>query len=343
MPTRSALCISPPSTIWKSPFNRLFSRSEGRSSGSDDFDPAGPRSVSLGGGPGPERLAAIRGAPGRGLHRPFPPPAAAAGACRAQDGGSGVPSAHGDARARRRPRRPAPSVDSSRPKLVLLRPTDDAAAADVDDSDGGHYERVGVLDRPEPACVPEVSADLSAFRREQARRRCTMLLRCLCGVAISTGLIGMLAGDAPRLGLHRPLRAGRPRPGRTHGLRQGARGGAAPPPARGPGTRPVGGGATSIRRRPAIPVPGTTTTTSRSPGSQHADWQRPAPDAAGAAPGGPRSPTILGVAGGVAQLAERYVRNVEAVGSNPITSTRKPRSAGWGYRSRPFDEASVAD
>ena len=26
--------------------------------------------------------------------------------------------------------------------------------------------------------------------------------------------------------------------------------------------------------------------------------------------------------GGVAQLAERYVRNVEAVGSNPITSTR---------------------
>ncbi len=88
----------------------------------------------------------------------------------------------------------APAVDSSRPKLVLLRPTDDAAAADVDDGDGAHYERIGVLDRPEPACVPEVSADLSAFRREQARRRCTMLLRCLCGVAISTGLIGMWPG-----------------------------------------------------------------------------------------------------------------------------------------------------
>lgn len=87
-----------------------------------------------------------------------------------------------------------PSVDSSRPKLVLLRPTDDAAAADVDDVDGAHYERIGVLDRPEPACVPEMSADLSAFRREQARRRCTMLLRCLCGVAISTGLIGMWPG-----------------------------------------------------------------------------------------------------------------------------------------------------
>ena len=30
--------------------------------------------------------------------------------------------------------------------------------------------------------------------------------------------------------------------------------------------------------------------------------------------------------GGVAQLAERYVRNVEAVGSNPITSTERPSS-----------------
>ncbi len=43
-----------------------------------------------------------------------------------------------------------------------------------------------------------------------------------------------------------------------------------------------------------------------------------------AAPEGLRRPTILGAAGGVAQLAERYVRNVEAVGSNPITSTKGP-------------------
>ena len=43
-----------------------------------------------------------------------------------------------------------------------------------------------------------------------------------------------------------------------------------------------------------------------------------------AAPEGLRRPTILGGAGGVAQLAERYVRNVEAVGSNPITSTKSP-------------------
>ena len=88
----------------------------------------------------------------------------------------------------------APAVDSSRPKLVLLRPTADGATADVDDSDGCHYERVGVLDSPEPVCLPEVGVDLRAFRREQARRRCTMLLRCLGGVAISTGLIGVFPG-----------------------------------------------------------------------------------------------------------------------------------------------------
>ena len=88
----------------------------------------------------------------------------------------------------------APTVDSSRPKLVLLRPTANAAAADVDDGEGGHYERIGVLDRPEPACLPEEGADLPAFRREEARRRCTTLLRGLCGVALSTALIGIWPG-----------------------------------------------------------------------------------------------------------------------------------------------------
>jgi hypothetical protein len=85
-------------------------------------------------------------------------------------------------------------LDSSRPKLVLLRPTDDAAAADVDGDDGSHYERVGVLDRPEQACLPEMRVAPPSFRREQARRRCTMLLRCLAGVAIATGLIGLFPG-----------------------------------------------------------------------------------------------------------------------------------------------------
>lgn len=89
---------------------------------------------------------------------------------------------------------PPPSVDGSRPKLVLLRPADGAGTADVADDHGGRYERVGVLDRPEPACVPEVGADLGSLRREQARRRCTMLLRCLGGVALSTALIGLFPG-----------------------------------------------------------------------------------------------------------------------------------------------------
>jgi hypothetical protein len=88
----------------------------------------------------------------------------------------------------------SPSPDSSRPKLVLLRPTEDASAADVDDDGGCHYERVGVLDRPEPACLPEVGADLRAFRRDEARRRCSILLRCLGGIAVSTGIIGLWPG-----------------------------------------------------------------------------------------------------------------------------------------------------
>ncbi len=86
------------------------------------------------------------------------------------------------------------AVDSSRPKLVLLRPTEDAASADVDGSDGSHYERVGVLEPPDPVWLPEVSATPPSFRREQARRRCTVLLRCLGGVALSTGLIGLFPG-----------------------------------------------------------------------------------------------------------------------------------------------------
>ena len=86
---------------------------------------------------------------------------------------------------------PVSTVDTARPKLVLLRPTADATTADVDDRDGGHYERIGVLDRPEPACVPPGGADVRVFRRQQARRRCTTLLRCLGGVAISTAVIGI--------------------------------------------------------------------------------------------------------------------------------------------------------
>jgi hypothetical protein len=51
-----------------------------------------------------------------------------------------------------------------------------------------------VLDRPETVCLPEAAAAPPSFRRAQARRRCTVLLRCLGGVAISTGLLGLIPG-----------------------------------------------------------------------------------------------------------------------------------------------------
>jgi hypothetical protein len=92
------------------------------------------------------------------------------------------------------PPEPRQLADSSRPKLVLLRQTTDADAADIADDEGCHYERVGVLDRPEPLCLPETGADWPSVRREQARHRCTVFLRCLTGVALSTALIGLFPG-----------------------------------------------------------------------------------------------------------------------------------------------------
>jgi hypothetical protein len=88
----------------------------------------------------------------------------------------------------------SPLQDSSRPKLVLLRPTEDAGAADVDGDDGCHYERVGVLAGPETVCLPETTADLRVLRREEARHRFDILLRCLGGVAVSTLIIGLVPG-----------------------------------------------------------------------------------------------------------------------------------------------------
>ena len=83
-------------------------------------------------------------------------------------------------------------VDTGRPKLVLLRPVGDDDSADVEGTDGAHYERVGLLEAPEPPrCQAETRAELAAYRRQQARQRCTMLLRCLTGVAIATGVLGV--------------------------------------------------------------------------------------------------------------------------------------------------------
>ena len=151
---RGRRCAFPHHPPFVKPRSLGFSESEGRSSGSDGCDPAGPRSALVGGGVSPERLAEIRRAPECRFHRQLPPPTADPRACGAQDRGPGLPPPHG------RPRRPVsraatdPSIDSSRPKLAPLRPTDDAEAADVDGSDGCHYERVSVATAPSRSACP---------------------------------------------------------------------------------------------------------------------------------------------------------------------------------------------
>ena len=215
-------------------------------------------------------------------------------------------------------------VDSSRPKLVLLRPTDDAAAADVDGDDGAPL-RAGGRARPARARVPARSQRATcrpsaASRRDGAAPCCCAASR---GVAISTALIGVFPGmhlawvftglsglaalglvglmayakeleaeqAAPPLAARcaldrggRPIAASAGYPGRLG--RRRLRGAA--------GRRPL---TSAVARR-----------SSR----------------AGELPFGRLEARLFWVAaGGVAQLAERYVRNVEAVGSNPITSTKE--------------------
>ena len=88
---------------------------------------------------------------------------------------------------------PPADVNSNRPKLVLLRPTEDEYLSDVDDLDGAHYERVCVLDAPEPEVDPALHRmELAHHRREEARRRCTLLLRLLTATAVSTAIIGAM-------------------------------------------------------------------------------------------------------------------------------------------------------
>jgi hypothetical protein len=84
-------------------------------------------------------------------------------------------------------------TSSSGPKLVLLRPVDDRNSADIEGVDGAHYERVGVIESPEPPVSPaQTQAGLTAYRRQEARRRCTLALRLLTAAAITTGILGAL-------------------------------------------------------------------------------------------------------------------------------------------------------
>ena len=69
-----------------------------------------------------------------------------------------------------------------------------ARTADIDDGDGAHYARVGVIERPEPPINPaQTEAGLAAYRRHQARQRCTLVLRILTAVAICTGILGVFS------------------------------------------------------------------------------------------------------------------------------------------------------
>jgi hypothetical protein len=59
-------------------------------------------------------------------------------------------------------------------------------------------------------------------------------------------------------------------------------------------------------------------------------WPPASPSRGGPAlPRPPDHPGILMGRGGVAQLVERYVRNVEAEGSSPFTSTRVTSQSLW--------------
>jgi hypothetical protein len=87
----------------------------------------------------------------------------------------------------------AVGIASARPKLVLLRPVDDGQTADIDDVDGAHYERVGVIESPQPALsAAQTDTQLAAYRRQQARQRCTLTLRLLAAAAITSGIVGVL-------------------------------------------------------------------------------------------------------------------------------------------------------
>ncbi len=93
---------------------------------------------------------------------------------------------------------PAPDASLSHPKLVLLRPVEDGQSADIDDGDGAHYARVGVIQSPQPPINPaQTEAGLAAYRRHQARQRCTLVLRILTAVAICTAILGVFSSFRP--------------------------------------------------------------------------------------------------------------------------------------------------
>ena len=80
-----------------------------------------------------------------------------------------------------------------RAKLVLLRPVDDEQSADIDDLDGAHYERVGVLEPPrtggQPPPTRRPNWRLSSPAGPPALHP---VLRSSPAVASRTGLLGVV-------------------------------------------------------------------------------------------------------------------------------------------------------
>ena len=57
----------------------------------------------------------------------------------------------------------------------------------------GARARVGVIEPPEPpVSAAQTDAELAGYRRQQARQRCTFVLRLLAAAAVSTGILGAL-------------------------------------------------------------------------------------------------------------------------------------------------------
>jgi hypothetical protein len=89
-------------------------------------------------------------------------------------------------------------IAPARAKLVLLRPVDDEESSDIDGSDGAHYERVGILNAPEPEfSFDPPRVELRNHRRQEARRRCSSVLLALTGLTVTTAVLGVMPALRP--------------------------------------------------------------------------------------------------------------------------------------------------
>jgi hypothetical protein len=92
----------------------------------------------------------------------------------------------------------APAVTSEfahrRPQLTLVRPINGDYGDDGLAMDGDQYERMGQVSSPDPAIIAaQARAELTVYRRQEARRRCNFILRVLVVSTLTTGIIGVFS------------------------------------------------------------------------------------------------------------------------------------------------------